>query len=207
MLVAICAVAPCVAARPLRRCAPRRAHVIVASDRAQVYRANSKYGVPEVFGCLRSGGRARWLGEAFTESSQGDTGIERETLAGTFVAFGEESTQNLGERTSASFHVAVVDLRTGRLVHRAPTGTPERAYEGEIGLGPVVDLLLTPRGSVAWIAEGWNAHPATYEIHALDPRGNRVLASGGDVDPSSLARVGARITWSQAGVPASAPFG
>jgi hypothetical protein len=46
---------------------------------------------------------------------------------------------------------------------------------------------------VAWIVQ--TGFPTTYEVHAVDTSGSRVVASGSDIDPSPLALAGNTIYW------------
>jgi hypothetical protein len=130
------------------------------------------------------------------------------TLAGTMVAYEqtEADEQPEGEGTS-TWSVLVRDLRTGRWVHRAFTGTARQARFH--GVGPVVGLVVKTDGSVAWIAEvaGLPGRaPTEYEVHAVDKSGSRVLASGTEIAPKSLALSGSTLRWTAGGKLFSAPL-
>jgi hypothetical protein len=102
--------------------------------------------------------------------------------------------------------VVVENLRTGRVLHKVPTGT---SSPGAVGIGPVVSLVVKSDGAVAWIVENEipaRHVPAEYEVHAVDKTGNRLLASGSDIDPHSLALAGSTLYWTQGGKPMSAPL-
>jgi len=43
-----------------------------------------------------------------------------------------------------------------------------------------------------------------YEVRAVDKTGSRLLASGGDIDPTSLALAGSTLYWTQGSLPFSA---
>jgi hypothetical protein len=58
-------------------------------------------------------------------------------------------------------------------------------------------------GSVAWIVET-NQEEGRYQVHAVDKSGSRVLATGPDVDPTSLALAGSTLYWAQGDQPFSA---
>ena len=71
-------------------------------------------------------------------------------------------------------------------------------------------MVLKTDGSVAWINEFGlvvnkfgTVHPMEYEVHAVDKNGSRVLGSGTNVDPHSLALAGSTLYWTQDGSPMS----
>src|SRR4029077_17139210 len=93
-----------------------------------------------------------------------------------------------------------------------------------IGVGNVVALVLKSDGSVAWIADDYmrsitpgGTGPPYFDVYAVDRSGTRLLASGTDVDPSSLALsvggnnigmssrsvAGSTLYWTQGGKPFS----
>jgi hypothetical protein len=101
-------------------------------------------------------------------------------------------TKNSSRRQTATrLKVIVRDLRTGRVLHDVPTGTPPKPEPGSVGVGNIVALVLKSNGSVAWIAEDSErsaaAKAAYFDVYATDKSGTRLLASGTDIDPSSLA--------------------
>ena len=102
------------------------------------------------------------------------------------------------------WQVVVENLRTGRVLQRVPTGT---SSPDAVGVGPVVGLVVKSDGAVAWIVENEipaQHVPAEYEVHAVDKAGDRLLASGSDIDPHSLALAGSTLYWTQGGKPMSA---
>ena len=189
------------------RCAPKHARIIVSNAQVQVYKGpdRNREGLPAIYGCARSGHRSYVLGEMAMFSSAGGGGIDHETLAGTMVAYEEISGNPLPEGGSEkSWLVLVRDLRTGRWIHRAFTGVA-RVPKDE-GVGPLTALVLKSDGSVAWIANvgGLSGYaPAEYEVHALDKSGSRLLASGKEIDPHSLALKGSALSWTQTSKPFS----
>lgn len=69
----------------------------------------------------------------------------------------------------------------------------------------MVAIVAMSDGAVAWIVEtGTNA--ADYQVHAIDKSGSRVLASGSNIEPQSLALAGNTFYWTQEGKPISAPL-
>jgi hypothetical protein len=187
--------------KKLVRCAPRHARVIVSNSQAEVYEGPDPHreGLPAIYGCTRSGHRAYVLGEPLLVASSGIGGIVDETLAGTMVAYESVGSNALPEGGSNNtWMVLVRDLRTGKWIHRAFTGVARQSKNE--GVGPVAALVVKADGSVAWVAEVAGLPeraPAEYEVHALDRSGSRLLASGTDVEPHSLALKGSTLSWKQ----------
>jgi hypothetical protein len=186
-------------------CGTRHGHIIVGDSRAIVYREIERFGTPAVFGCTYIGRRPYRLGVAAGEipcSSQGCGGIEHETLAGPFTAY-ESSFSGI---ESGTFLVIVRDLRNGRVLHQAPTGVPFPPDPLVTGNGPISSISLKADGSVAWITVDSVGEATHYEVHALDKTGNRLLATGTDIDPHSLALAGSTLYWTQSDKPYSTPL-
>jgi len=99
------------------------------------------------------------------------------------------------------------------MLRNVPTGIPLKHQPENAGVGPVVGLAVKPNGSVAWIAEDFERSTPTtstseearyYDVYASDKSGTRLLASGLNVSPSSLALAGSTLYWTQGGKPESA---
>jgi len=186
----------------LVKCSPAGSHVVLANAQAQVYIAPDG---TTVRGCVRGRRRSYTLGEFYEEacSPSGCGGVTLETLAGTMVAYEELFS---GGR-QLSYTVFVLDLRTGRLLHQVPTGVLAKPLPLHVGSGPAANIVVKSDGAVAWIAENeeLSAKEVTYyELHALDKTGSRVLASGPNIDTSSLKLTGSTLHWKQGGKRASA---
>jgi hypothetical protein len=125
-------------------------------------------------------------------------GPEQEILGGPLVAYGEAS----GDETERFYRVIVRNLRTGHVIREVPTGTPVPPSNAVVGAGPVTSIVLKSDGAVAWVLE--TGSPTTYQVHAVDKNGSRILASSGDIDPSSLALAGNTIYWTQGSTAMSA---
>lgn len=191
----------------LARCSPYKARVLQANRQAVIYegpnRANE--GLPEWFGCARSARRAYLLGSKAYFSRGGGGGVEMPRLAGAIIAYGKSSDAEEIPPTasSSSWLVIVRNLKTGRIVHKVPTG-PSSAHE--VGRGPVVALVAESDGAVAWINGSGDAQ-ADHEVHLLDRAGERLVASGRGIAPSSLKLDGRTVSWVQAGRLSSAALG
>jgi hypothetical protein len=90
------------------------------------------------------------------------------------------------------------------VLRRLPTGTP--ATREQIGGGPVTTIVVKRDGAVAWIVEAEAPPPGKWEVHAVETNGSRVLASGADVAPWSLALAGNNLYWTQDGRASAAPL-
>jgi len=200
---------------PAPRCPPAHTTPVAADRQAELYEAPTipGYGYQSLFGCTYQHKRSYHLGEVpECGSPSGCGGVTRPVLSGSFVAF--ESFQGSTQHP-ATFEVEVRDLRTGRVIHRLPSGTLEKPARGHLGIGPVKAITLKPNGSVAWLAEnGERSIPPHvhepgvpyFDLLAADDSGTRLLASGANIDPSSLTIAGSTIYWTQGGEPMSAPL-
>jgi hypothetical protein len=192
------------------RCVPGEPHVLVANAHAVVYEGPSDGNPGEIDACAYGYRRSYALGRVPYGSSSGGGGVARETLAGTAVAYEVFDSFGSEESGSSTELVVVRNLRNGRVLHRVPTGVSARPSQvGNIGIGRTTGLVVKSDGAVAWIVATGEELPngeerGTFQVHAVDSTGGRVLASGGNVDPSSLALAGSRVYWMQGGVPESA---
>jgi hypothetical protein len=188
-------------------CPQRRGqvHVLTADRQAVVYEAvnyESSEQLYEVLACAHGARRRYVLGARGGASSDGGAGLDRFRLAGPVVAY-EEYAFNAPEAPveTATNVIFVRNLRTGRVLHRLPTGpsTPPN----EIGDGPVLGLVVKSDGAVAWITGGTVEGVKMSVIHAVDRSGNRVVASGTGIDRDSLRLRGSTLSWTQNGTLAS----
>jgi hypothetical protein len=193
------------------KCPPAHAHLIVADSQAQVYVRPESTGLSgpfeneEIYGCAYGRRRAYGLGLPYVATSTGANGVRMETLAGPIAAYEAASASGAqGQAKTISWRVVVRDLRSGRVLHDVPTGTP-KANPFAVGVGRTLAIVVKSDGAVAWIAQA-PPYEGTYQVHALDKSGSRLLASGAEVDPSSLAIGGSTLYWTQGGKPMSAPL-
>jgi hypothetical protein len=159
----------------------------------------------QVYGCVFGRRGAFKLGEVIHREGVGkymeevEFGDSDEVLAGPVVAFEYRATH-----TSARgcFEVVVENLQTGRTLRREPSGLSP--FPGEqCGAGVVPSIVVKSDGAVAWIADAGDS-TGSLQVHVADAQGSRVVASGTDIDPSSLALAGSTLYWTQGGSPLSA---
>jgi hypothetical protein len=206
------------------RCEPN-SRTVLADSRAQVYSTPEDIDGTTSLRACAYGQRRSFLIALCTEGYTKYSPIEcirdvHVTLTGTLIAY-ELS------RTS-EWYVVVLDLRTGRVLRKVPTGAPLQPEPGYVGVGSLEALVLASDGSVAWIArdsersaigppttpEG--TRPTYLDVYASDRSGTRLLAAGTNIDPSSLALStgtgpdhypnlpGKTVYWTQGGQTASA---
>jgi hypothetical protein len=221
------ALALCSAARAARmpvaprRCAKGQSRLVVADARAQVYIAQKPiYGehhhllerIPVYRGCVFGSTRIVELGlaEDICSPSGCAARARRLKLAGTLVAFEYISVNaqtSFGEGGSTEWLLVARDLRSGRTLHKVPTGTatPEPGAGRFVGAGPTTRLALTPNGALAWIVDTRQA-TARYQVRIAEGSGSRLLAAGSDIDPSSLVLTASRVFWVEGHTLASAPI-
>ncbi len=180
------------------RCASGNSHVVMADAKAQVYMAYPAHGYfLKIYGCAYGSHLTYLLGEEARFSSVGGGGIEHVELDGTVVAYEESQVVPCCRKTEL---IIIRDLRTGRVLHRVPTGIPAMPISGYIGNGPVVSIVVKSDGAVAWMVEAeGEPSPEYYQVYAVDKFGSRLLASGTDVSRSSLALAGSTLYWTQGG--------
>ncbi len=200
------------------RCKMRRvARRLVADAQAVLYVRAEGGGRSEGFeptetvGCAYRRGRVYLLGPANTGSEclgpGGCESLEHPVLAGPFAAF-DYGRVGPEDHPFSEDVIRVVDLDNGRRVHDVPTG-PSPKPEWGIGVGPATAIVLKSDGSVAWIAEKADRLPTAppeYEVRAVGRNGERLLASGTSVSPTSLALAGNTLYWTEAGRRMSAPL-
>lgn len=178
------------------KCRPNSSHVLFTDPQAEVY-AVPNGEVLNIRACANGQRRSFFIASCNRrESAATCAEVPRVTLAGAAVAYEEFFTTAdrytlEGAAVRTSLRVIVRDLRTGRVLHDVPTGTPPKPEPGSVGVGEIVALVLKSDGSVAWIAEDTErsatAKAPYFDVYAADGSGTRLLASGTDVDPSSLA--------------------
>ncbi len=162
-----------------------------------------------IYGCAYAHRGATWLGSEpwedggkYMNLNQG--GDRNVVLVGALVAYEDYSlTEGL---EGFRFGVTVKDLRTGRTLRHEPTGKRKVSGEPELefGFGHTTAIVLNEDGAVAWIVEVPADEGGGFQVHAAAFAGSTVLASGPEIDPSSLALGGSTLYWMQGGQPRTA---
>jgi hypothetical protein len=184
-------------------CPPAKSHVLLADTQVVLYSTVEVVDMyhdkgVRIHGCAY-GHKSFLLGQEVEECSGVPCGgVRRDVLNGPLVAYEEGS----GGEATNTYLVVVRNLRTGQIIRRLPTGTPAMPRPSWVGIGPTTAIVIKSDGAVAWIVE--TGYPTEYQVHAVDKSGNRVLASGIDIDPSSLALAGSTLYWTQGDQPFSA---
>jgi hypothetical protein len=205
-------------ARSAPACAHRGA-MVLANSQARVFRqgkvrTGETKGAPLYFSCSLRTGHVRRL------NRRGEFGINPVTgssirLAGHYVGYVEDDVEALGAPPFA----IVVDARHGHVI-RDPEGSDQEDLDFDI-----VGLVLTARGTEAWIARDCVrsttepttcAQPQTteYRVTISDSTtghsqlGERVVAHSTTIAPHSLALAANshQIYWTDAGAAQSAPI-
>jgi hypothetical protein len=205
-------------------CPPKQSRIIRADSVASVFRLREYFtetlegrhireSYIAIRGCTHGATRSFELGTPVegvgsAGGSQGG-GISGIKLRGPMAAFEQRfsSTQAGGTEPRREWRILVRDLRSGKTVHRVPTGTQTTPEPRTVGVGPTTSIAVDKRGGVAWIARVVQAPVfAAYEVHLLIGDTETVLASGGDIDPKLLSIEGGQVGWRQGGVAKSAPL-
>jgi hypothetical protein len=190
-------------------CTPGHAFQIIADEEAQVYGEEPRGGAkPKRFGCAYGHHGVYRLGEQ-SELGVGETlaaSVYRQyAISGKIVAY-EESHRGQGAnifKEGAHWLIVVRDLRTGRVLHRVPTGVAPRSVPF-VGVGEAQKIVVKSDGAAAWITNnydrGIHCRCTFAEVRAIDRYGSRLLASGKNkIEASSLALVGSNVYWTQNG--------
>jgi hypothetical protein len=122
--------------------------------------------------------------------------IEHITLAGTIIAF-TDSTHGVD---TGGTDIVVVDVASGRTLLTVPGagGFIDACF---ISFREVTDLLVTYRGSVAWLVrKGTQCKTTTYEVYSAQTSGApTLLEEGPAIAPGSLRLSRVTVSWQNAG--------
>jgi hypothetical protein len=176
--------------------------VIAADSQAEVYGIRKSEEEVVYWGCVYGHTRSFEVGVTDECISNGGAcgGTSRLTLGGTLVA---REWSSSFPAIGTEWLVEVEDLRTGRVLYSVPTGVAYPPRPKAVGDGPTTSIVLKSDGAVAWIVDTVRANDM-YQVHAVDRSGSRLLASGSDINPHSLALAGSTLYWTQGGKPYSA---
>jgi len=129
-------------------CPPRHSRLIAVDPQAVVYEGADPEGALRIYGCTYQHKHPYLLGERETNSQRFSSGIGREALTGTIVAYEEHSVneeqisceKNCSEH-SPIWEVTVKDLRNGFVLRKNNTGTIFKEQCPEL-LKESIDFLL-----------------------------------------------------------------
>jgi hypothetical protein len=186
-------------ARAKASCGPAKAHTIVANREARIFRQRGR-----VWGCSYDGKRSYPLAASYDCSTpRACGGLDAVKLAGEWAGVGASSSDG---STSVAV-VKVVQLRTGRVLHRFREGGDDGAEKTQ---ALIADLVVTRRGSIGWVVgvahlpQRPDEGPSTREVHRIDDSGHALLDSGPNV--RDLAYGGSTMFWLNGDEPKSAPL-
>jgi hypothetical protein len=193
------------------RCPPANQGVVAADAQAVLYEASSivyeseghKFveGQEEIFGCAHGAKRSYHIGLPPYGGPGESGGVVPVALVGPIVAYGVGESGGIEGVTEShsSNEIWVRNLRTGKLIHRMPNGSPARP--GHVGLGDTTAIVVKSDGSVAWIVGTSDGA----QVRSADKTGEHLLAAASlAIDPNSLALAGSTLYWTQGGKPISA---
>lgn len=132
------------------------------------------------YACSYATGKTRSLGQHAIVGPGRET--DRFQVAGRYVGYITAHCSSGAQ--DCDDYVTVLDLRTRRTTMQSSFGdlTSEK-------------LVLATNGSVAWVRKTGTL----YEVRRIDGRGEAVVDSGSDIEPSSLAIAGSSVYWRKGG--------
>lgn len=176
------------------RCAPPHSETVVRDRDVRVYSfAGKAPGHEGTYACLLHGGSTVAL--AKPRRYRPDS-IGHLVLAGTIVAY-TDSTHGVD---TGSTDIVVVNVAARRTLFTIP-GVGGFIDACVISFRDVTDLVVTDRGSVAWIVrKGVNCRTATFEVHSAHASGAQsLLEEGPAIVPGSLRVSVQTASWESGG--------
>ncbi len=176
------------------RCAPPHARTIAKDRYIRVYSLGGKVSRQGgTYACLLRRGSTVVL--ARPRQFRPDS-IDHVALAGTIVAY-TDSTHGVD---TGSTDIVVVNVASRRTLLTIP-GVGGFVDACVISFRDVTDLVVTYRGSVAWIVrKGTRCTTATTEVHSARTSGAyALLEEGPAIAPGSLRVSGQTVSWENAG--------
>jgi hypothetical protein len=172
------------------RCAPAHSQTVAEDRKVRVYSLAGRAGT---YACLLRSDRTVALAEP--RRYRPDS-IDHVTLAGTIVAY-TDSTHGVD---AGSTGIAVVNIATRRILLTIPGvgGFVDACF---ISFRDVTDLVVTNRGSVAWIVrKGTDCRTAAFEVRSARASGvQALLEEGPAIVPGSLRVSGQTASWESGG--------
>ncbi len=194
-------------------CPPAKSRVLLADAEAELYIVKERlrpFPEPEpvVRGCVYGGKRSYLIGGAEEHPGGSERGgsssVKLEALAGSVVAYTPAGNYVSNGKGQPEALMVVRNLRTGRVLHEVTTGALAKPDVGSVG--PIESIVVKSDGSVSWIVGTGYLNDIEYHVYAIDQSGSRLLASGSNIEPYSLALAGNTLYWTQGDQPFSAPL-
>lgn len=176
------------------RCAPAHSETVARDREVRVYSlANKTPGHDGTYACLLHSGSTVAL---VKPRRYRPDSIGHIALAGTIVAY-TDSTHGVD---TGSTGIVVVNVAARRTLLTIP-GVGGFIDACVISFREVTDLVVTDRGSVAWIVrKGANCRTATFEVHSAHASGAQsLLEEGPAIVPGSLRVSGQTASWESGG--------
>jgi hypothetical protein len=189
--------------------------VLASNSHAQLYERPSGDTRAGVYGCLRRGGRAVYLGEEKSYEGGGclrkDEGhCARATqlvLAGTTVAY---LTTPIEPGYAQEHAIVIRSIATGHALHSVAIHVRTRQLTMLEG-ATVLQIVAKPDGAVAWVqADSFGRHgggaapPTVYSVFAVDREGFHTLTPELPALPRALTVTGSVLSWANEATPESA---
>lgn len=176
------------------RCTAEHVQTIAKDRYVRVYsfegKARRRRGT---YACLLSSGGTMALAKP---RRYGSDSIDHVALAGAIVAY----TDSTHEVDTGSTDIVVVDVAARHTLLTVPEagGFTDACF---IGFREVADLVVTSRGSVAWIVRrGAHCATVTFEVHSARTSGAAALLEEGPaIAPGSLRVSGQTVSWENGG--------
>lgn len=193
------------------KCPPPNSHVLLANSEAELYIVKERlrpFPEPEpvVRGCVYGSKRSYLIGGAEEHPGGSERGgsssVKLEALAGSVVAYTPAGNYVSNGKGQPEALMVVRNLRTGRVLHEVTTGALAKPDVGSVG--PIESIVVKSDGSVSWIVGTGYPNDIEYHVYAIDQSGSRLLASGSNIEPYSLALAGSALYWTRGGQPFSA---
>jgi hypothetical protein len=170
------------------RCAPHGAHTLARSRSVRVYSlGGSGTFAQRTYACSeRSGATARLHGQARGPDPLSNFALAENVLGYSDYSFGVDS---------GCTSITVFDVAHRRTL-RALAQVACTVDAGFIRLGTVSGLVVTQRGSVAWISSTGRRGAQSFQVRAAQTSGPvALLDQGPAIAPGSLRIAGNEVSW------------
>lgn len=170
------------------RCAPHGARTLVRNRGVRVYSlAGSSPFLQRTYACLlRTGATVRVRGQATGRDSLSNFALAESVLGYSDYSFGVDS---------GCTSITVLDVAHRRAL-RTLAQVACTVDAGFIRLGTVSGLVVTARGSVAWISSTGRRGAQSFEVRAAQASGAvQLLDQGPAIAPGSLRIAGSDVSW------------